>query len=338
MTKEEKDGPNRSADLRKRTEEIAREKVDQIPENLVTLSPEAARQLLYERRMHQIELDTQNEELRRTQGELEASRVRYFDLFDLAPVGYFTLSKQGLILEANLTAATLLGVAGGALVKQLLTRFILPEDQDLYYRHRQQLFRNGRPQVCELRMLSASAAPFWVQMNATVVQDVEGVPVCRTVISDITERKQAEAERAKLEAQNRQLQKAESLGRMAGAIAHHFNNQLGVVIGNLEMAMIDLTSGADVKASLAEAMKASHRAAEVSGLMLTYLGQSFDKRELLDLSNACRFSLPMLQAVIPKDVVLDHNLPSPGPSHPREREPDTTGPDQPDHQCLGGCR
>ena len=67
----------------------------------------------------------QNEELRKTQAKLEASRARYFDLYDLAPVGYCTVSEKGLILEANLTAATMLGVARGAAVKQPITRFIL---------------------------------------------------------------------------------------------------------------------------------------------------------------------------------------------------------------------
>ena len=89
------------------------------------------------------------------------------------------------------------------------------------------------------------AAPFWARLEATAAQDADGAPVCRAVMSDITERKQAEEEKAKLEAQNRQLQKAESLGRMAGAIAHHFNNQLAAVMGNLELAMGDLPRGAE---------------------------------------------------------------------------------------------
>jgi PAS domain S-box-containing protein len=131
---------------------------------------------------------------------------------------------------------------------------------------------------------------------------------------DITERKQAEVEKDKLDAQNRQLQKAESLSRMAGAIAHHFNNQLGAVMGNLEMAMVDLPWGVEPVERLTEAMQAARRAAEVSGLMLTYLGQTRGKREPLDLSEICRRSLPMLQAAMPKDVTLETDLPSPGPT------------------------
>jgi len=121
--------------------------------------------VLHDLRVHQIELEMQNEELHRTQVELEASRARYFDLYDLAPVGYVTLSEKGLILEANLIAATLLGVARGALVKQPFRRFILPEDQDIYYRHGKQLSERGVPQVCELKMLRADAVPFWARFG-----------------------------------------------------------------------------------------------------------------------------------------------------------------------------
>ena len=161
-------------------------------EDLESLSPEGIRQPLHELRVHQIELKVQNEELRRAQAELEAARARYFDLYDLAPVGYCTLSEKGLILEANLTAATLLGVARGALVKQLISRFIFPEDQDSYYRFRKQLFETGAPQACELRMMKKDETAFWANLEATAAQDADGAPVCRVVMSDITARRQAE--------------------------------------------------------------------------------------------------------------------------------------------------
>ncbi|MEI6308742.1 MAG: PAS domain-containing protein, partial [bacterium] len=108
-------------ELRKAAEEKARSLEMQ---ELEALSPEETRQMLHELRVHQIELEMQNEELRRAQEELNISRARYFDLYDLVPVGYCTLSEKGLILEANLAAATLLGVSRGALVKQLISRFI----------------------------------------------------------------------------------------------------------------------------------------------------------------------------------------------------------------------
>ena len=161
--------------LRKRAEALAGERAGEMPENLEALPPEVALRALHELRVHQIELEMQNEELRRTQEELEVSRARYFDLYDLAPVGYFTLSEKGLILEANLTAAKLLGVARSALVKQPLSRFILPEDQDIYYLHRKALLETGAPQAWELRLLKKDGAPFWARVEATTAQGVDGV-------------------------------------------------------------------------------------------------------------------------------------------------------------------
>lgn len=105
--------------LRRRAEDIIREKIAQSPDNLMVLPPEELRRMFHELRVHKIELEVQNEELRRAQAELDAARARYFDLYDLAPVGYCSLSEKGLILESNLTAANLLGMARGILVKNL---------------------------------------------------------------------------------------------------------------------------------------------------------------------------------------------------------------------------
>ena len=124
-------------------------------------------QILHNLRVHEIELEMQNEDLRRAQVELDAVRARYFDLYDLAPVGYVTLSEHSLILEANLTAATLLGVPRGALVKQPFPRFILTEDADIYYRCRKQLFESGEPQACEVRIVPQGGANLWAHLAAT---------------------------------------------------------------------------------------------------------------------------------------------------------------------------
>lgn len=170
------------------------------------------RELVHELQIHQIELEMQNEELRRAQDELDESRARYFDLFDLAPVGYCTISEQGMILEANLTAAFMLGVERSALVKQPVSHFIARVDQDVYYLHRKQLFETGKPQTCELKMLKKDGTSFWVYLDATTVQDANGEPVCRITMSDITLRKQEEAElillKEALAAANQKLQTA----------------------------------------------------------------------------------------------------------------------------------
>jgi PAS domain S-box-containing protein len=130
--------------------------------------------------------------LRESRRELEASQARYFDLYDLAPVGYFTLSEAGLILEANLTAAALLGIARSALPGQRFSGFILPDDQDIFYSLRRNLSISGRPQNCELRMAKKEAAPFWARLDAVTAWGEGDARGWRIVISDITERKRAE--------------------------------------------------------------------------------------------------------------------------------------------------
>lgn len=119
---------------------------------------------------------------------------------------------------------------------------------------------------------------------------------------------------ARLEAVNQQLQKNESLHRMAGAIAHHFNNKLGAVMGNLELALYDLPADATVRPMLRAAMVAASGAAEISSKMLTYLGHSTGEYTPKDLSQIVRGSLPLLQTVAPKGVDLKVDLPAAGPT------------------------
>jgi PAS domain S-box-containing protein len=201
------DRSKQAADLRRQAEEIAREKTFQIPENMESLSIEAARQMFHELRVHQIELEMQNEELRQAQAELVAARARYFDLYDLAPVGYFTLSETGLILEVNLTAVTLLGVTRSALAKQPLSNFIIKEDQDVFYRLRKQTLEAAsalekgavvEAMTCNLRMARNGGMFFWGHITMTVASNVGGANVCRVVLLDLTEHKHAEEELAKV--------------------------------------------------------------------------------------------------------------------------------------------
>jgi PAS domain S-box-containing protein len=210
--------------LRRRAEA----KTAMIAENMEPISPEETRRMLYELRLHKIELEMQNE-------EIIAVQARYLALYDQAPVGYFTLSEQGLFLEANITASALLGFNHGTLIKQPISRFIHKEDQDIYYFHHKHLFetpssllhgsaqansvQTGKPQACELRMVKNDGTPFWAHLVATAMQDADAAPVSFNVMSDITERKLAEA---KIQETNRQLEAATAQAEMANAAKSEF--------------------------------------------------------------------------------------------------------------------
>jgi nitrogen-specific signal transduction histidine kinase/ActR/RegA family two-component response regulator len=126
-------------------------------------------------------------------------------------------------------------------------------------------------------------------------------------------RKGAEEARDKLQAQLTRFEKAESLSRMAGAIAHHFNNQLAVVLGNLELALEGMPQDAALSENLTSAMQGAQNAAEISGHMLTYLGQTTDRYIPIDLSGICRQSVSSLQASAPEEIALNVDLLTPGP-------------------------
>jgi signal transduction histidine kinase len=185
--------------------------------------PTTVRRVVYDLRVHQIEVEIQNEELRVLQQELEASKMRLKDLYDFAPAGYIT-------------------------------------------------------------------------------------------VNDLNDGMRQAEEKKQLETKCRNLEKAESLGRMAGAIAHHFNNLLGAVMGNLELAQYGIAKETESSKNITSAMHAAQRAAEICSLMLAYLGQSFAQQEQLDFAATFRTCLAGRQVVMPKEVDLVIDLPTDGSS------------------------
>jgi len=117
-------------------------------------------------------------------------------------------------LEVNLTGSILLGVPRAALVKQPITKFIFKEDQDIYYLHRREVLAMGKAHTCELRMVKSDGSALWVRLTATT-QDpstssgpgTQAGPVSRVVLTDISEQKQMEQDKAKLDARLQQAKK-----------------------------------------------------------------------------------------------------------------------------------
>lgn len=169
------------------------------------ISPGEYSEILHELLVHQIELEMQNEELQQLHASLAASRAVYFDLFEHAPVGYLVLDESGQIVEANQTAASVLGVPRKSLVSSPLTRIVQTEDRDVSYLMLKKLTKTGRPQNCRLRLLRKDGDCFWARMEAAIARDWNKSTTVRLSFSDISETIRAAEKLSKAEQDYRML-------------------------------------------------------------------------------------------------------------------------------------
>ncbi len=253
------------------------------------------------------ELQSSNEALRKSEGKLNAMLLSLGDHISM-------MDKDLNIIWANDVAKEILGsdIIGRKCYEIYHGRKIPCEPSPCFML---KVFENGLIHKHETQIQSPDGKITDYACTAAVsLRDKEGNPTAIiNILHDITERKAMEKERRMHELRRHQIEKAESLSRMAGAVAHNFNNVLYVVTGNLEMALEDIAPDTDIIKNITEAHKAALRAAEMSGLMLTYLGQSYGKPEPFDLALICRRHLSQLQIALPGDVSLETDLPSPGP-------------------------
>jgi PAS domain S-box-containing protein len=190
--------------------------------------------LMHELHVHQAELESQNEELRRTQIDLSAARDRYFDLYDFAPVGYFTLDREGTVIEANLTGAALLGSDRRALLGRRFARFLEPAHADRWHRHLQNMLRLDDAQRVELVLQRSDGSSFHGQFDSLRVASEGAAPTLRVTLTDITERKLAEADRriAESAVEGREAERRR--------VARELHEELGQMLSALKMDLSSL--------------------------------------------------------------------------------------------------
>ena len=386
--------------------------------------------LLHELEVHKIELEMQYEELKKVEEKEKLISIKYFRLYNVAPLGYFTLGPEGTIYELNESGCVLLCKSPSEAIHSHFRFFISQTSLPTFDLFFQKIFSQSEKQTCEVRFCNEKGPSFFVHLEGIISEDkkschlsavdmtksheiqetvhenfnfletvintvLDGItlsdvdgqfeifnkkmeeisgytkeevnvdslfieklypskeeqkkisiivnrllsegginqeetqihsksgniksvlvatsvvirnnkPFVLSVYHDITEKKE-------IESQYRQLMNEKSLGRMAGAIAHKYNNILAAVMGSLELAMEDYPLGVDILPRLQIAMKESLRAAEVSNLMLTYLGHKAGKQESLDFSEVCQRSLHNLSAILPSGISLESKFPTPGP-------------------------
>jgi len=156
---------------------------------LADIPTRPAEELLHELRVHQIELEMQNEALRQAQLELSESRDLYVDLYEFAPVGYLTLTQEGMVAQINLTAVTLLGRERNKLLNKSLRTFVITEDQDRWVRHFLSVKKQDEQCSVELKMQRGDGSVFHAQLDC-----VTNKTLVRIILLDITKNKQAQAE------------------------------------------------------------------------------------------------------------------------------------------------
>jgi len=251
-------------------------------------------------------------ELRRANAELRAASSYARNLLEATLDPMVTIDPAGRITDVNQAMERAAGRSREKLIGSDVADCCTEPDRARAGYGR--AFAEGRVRDFPLTLRAVDGALTEVLANATVYRNERGEVLGVLVAArDITERKRSEAEQARLALQNRQLQKSESLGRMAGAIAHHFNNQLQAVMLGLELVKQHVQRSDAPVPGLAAAHQAARKAADISSSMLTYLGHSHGRQEPLDFAAACRQALALLELNLPPAVTLEADLTVPGP-------------------------
>ena len=285
----------------------------------MALAGEQSSKLVHELQVHQIELEIQNEELRRVMTELEQSRNQFSLLFHQAPIGYLVLNDVGLIQEINETFCRMVSRTRDQLMGSPFSECMEGDDRGVFLARYRAFFMAPAGKSLEALILRSQGPAFFAHMEGTVIrltlgrQPATNAPLLLLSVTDITERKWAEEKRLQMERQMQQTQKLESLGVLAGGIAHDFNNLLTIILGNASLALDEMPSLSPARDSLKAIEATSLRAAELCRQMLAYSGKGRFVIENIRMNDLIGEMISLLKASISKKAILNLNLKEPLP-------------------------
>ena len=314
------DGQSRAKLLREQAEtSAARRPREPALAELPKLSSEQVHQLVHELQVHQIELEMQNEELRRVMAELEESHQHFSLLFHRAPIGYLVLDQVGLIYEVNDTFCRMVGRDRNRLVGAPFAAYMASDDRPVFLARYRAFFKEPEGKYLEALFPRDQDSGFQAHLEGATLSHslgrppVNNIPLLLLAVTDITERKSAEHKRLQLERQMQETQKLESLGVLAGGIAHDFNNLLAVILGNASLALDELPPTSSARDSLEAIEHTALRAAELCRQMLAYSGKGRFIIESIQFGTLIRDMASLLKTSISKKALLHLNLEEPLP-------------------------
>lgn len=296
--------------LRRKAEEILRKK-----SSIVKLAPTEADllRLVHELEVHQIELELQNEELKLARERSENIAQKYTSLYDFAPIGYFTLSEEGKILELNLIGSRMLGNARSVLKNIPFGRFIPNQEVPAFNQFLEKAFKSKTKEAIDIMVMGIGNSPKYAQLTAIVEEEQEDH--CLLTVMDITDRKKAERE---LEEVVRKLNILNSQKDMFfSIIAHDLKNPFNAIIGYSELMMMEVRKKKykSVEEFAGIILESSIRAMDLlSNLMQWAKSQTgriiFDPKRIV-LNEVINEVIDMFdQMAIQKDVTIKNEIPN----------------------------
>lgn len=252
-------------------------------------------------------LDIDISERKCAETTLRQSEKKFRTLVNTAPFGIQLTDLEGKIVYSNPAHHQIQGYKADELIGMYLWDLTADDDhrEEIRAYYQDIISKKIEPTLYTTRETTRDEREIDVEINWDYIRnEKDEITGIISIIEDVTERKKADAEREKLQKQLNQAQKMEAVGRLAGGVAHDFNNMLGVILGYVELAFEKIDSSQELYSDLEEIQKAAERSADLTKQLLTFARKQIIAPEVLDLNDAVDSMLKMLRRLIGEDIDL----------------------------------